>query len=467
MAHKLNQELMQEAMHRRFNIRNISVIAHVDHGKSTLTDALVSRAGLIPENQSGQKRFTDHLEEEIRRGITIKSTAVTMFFEMNDERILKNVNQKDGNGFLVNLIDSPGHVDFSSEVTAALRVSDGALVVVDVVSGCCNQTETVLRQALSERIKPVLVINKLDRAILEQRLEPEKLYQRLRQIIDQVNYLIGVYSVTDDGIEYEENEGDKDDSVERKKVAKEEFKCSVLDPTKGNVAFAAGRDGWAFTIPQMADLYSKKRQQPLSSLIEKFWGENFYNSTSKKWQKSDKRDREDDKIERGFNQFVLDPIYKALDLCMEEKEDEVEKMADKLDIGFKLKSEEKGVLGGKDLMKKFMKKWLPAADALLELIVSHLPSPVEAQRYRVVTLYEGPQDDQAAIGIRECDPNGPLMVYISKMVPEPNDKNKFFAFGRIFSGSAEPGMKVRILMPEYKMEATSSDAGLAMKSLTR
>lgn len=110
-------------------------------------------------------------------------------------------------------------------------------------------------------------------------------------------------------------------------------------------------------------------------------------------------------------------------------------------------------------MSRFMKRWLPAANAMLELIVLHLPSPLIAQRYRVSNLYEGPLDDPVAIAIRECDPNTHLMVYISKMLPDPVDKTKFFAFGRVFSGTAQPGMKVRIMTPGYKPNEPDSDTG--------
>jgi len=179
---------MRVIMDHPHNIRNMSVIAHVDHGKSTLTDSLVAAAGIIALEDAGNVRLTDTRQDEKDRGITIKSTGISLYFNMPAEYSLPP--KSEGREFLFNLIDSPGHVDFSSEVTAALRVTDGGLVVVDMVEGVCVQTETVLRQALGERIVPVLTINKLDRGFLELQLEAEEMYQSFVKVIENANVIM-------------------------------------------------------------------------------------------------------------------------------------------------------------------------------------------------------------------------------------------------------------------------------------
>nr|UGN13550.1 elongation factor 2 [Suigetsumonas keniensis] len=453
------------------NIRNMSVIAHVDHGKSTLTDSLVSKAGIISNKAAGEARFTDTRADEQERCITIKSTGISLYFEYDpapefvpaseaaegdgadedaaapapaaaaepaaaaiDEVVVdtkgsgvRTVGEDDvveisSKSFLINLIDSPGHVDFSSEVTAALRVTDGALVVVDSVSGVCVQTETVLRQALQERIRPVLMCNKVDRAILELQMEPEDLYNTLRQNIENVNVIISTYP--------DEVLGDVQ-----------------VYPERGTVAFGSGLHQWAFTLSKFARVYAEKFQVRESKMIERLWGDWFVDPVDNKWKKSSKRLRESNgKIKRAFVQLVLEPIYQLIDAILTEKTKKVTKMLQNL--GIVMKSDEAD-LRGKPLLKRVMQKWLPAADALLEMIVRHLPSPVKAQAYRVDRLYTGPLDDEIATAIRKCDQNGPLVMYVSKMVPTP-DNTRFFAFGRVFAGKVTTGRRVRIMGANYE-----------------
>lgn len=405
-------------MDKPTNIRNMSVIAHVDHGKSTLTDSLVSKAGIIASAKAGDMRFTDTREDEKERGITIKSTAISMYFEVDKEELPAIKQKTVGNEFLINLIDSPGHVDFSSEVTAALRVTDGALVVVDCVEGVCVQTETVLRQALTERIKPVVVVNKVDRALLELQVSKEDLFQSFSRTVESVNVIISTYN--------DEALGDVQ-----------------VYPEKGTVAFGSGLHGWGFTLRQFAARYAKKFGVDKEKMMERLWGDNFFNPATKKWTKNGTH--EGKQLERAFNMFVLDPIFRIFDAVMNFKKESIAPMLEKLEV--KLTPEEKD-LEGKALLKVIMRKFLPAGDSLLEMIVINLPSPATAQRYRVETLYEGPMDDESAIGIRDCDPKGPLVLYVSKMVPT-SDKGRFYAFGRIFSGTVRSGPKIRIQGPNY------------------
>lgn len=214
-------EDLRDCQFKTNQIRNMSVIAHVDHGKSTLTDSLLAKAGLIASDQAGDKRATDNRKDEAERGITIKSTGISLHFQSD---IVKPGEQR---SYLFNLIDSPGHIDFTGEVTAALRVTDGALVVVDYKEGVAVQTETVLRQALQERIRPVLMINKIDRAIFELKVDGETMYQNFLRVIENVNAILSTY-------ESDGSEG---------AIGKLE-----IDPRLGNCAMGAALFGWGFTL---------------------------------------------------------------------------------------------------------------------------------------------------------------------------------------------------------------------------
>jgi len=427
---------IRRMMDFRHNIRCLSVIAHVDHGKSTLTDSLIGHAGIIAQAKAGDTRFMDTRKDEQERTITIKSTGVSLYFEMDkkylEKRALTNYNEytKDGakypnlkapenSPYLINLIDSPGHVDFSSEVTAALRVTDGALVVVDCVEGVCVQTETVLRQAIGERIKPVLFVNKLDRIFLELQMDGESAYQSFRRAVESVNVIIETYK----------DEGFVD--------------CQV-HPHLGTVGFGSGLQGWGFNMNKFSEMYAEKFGVSHEKMMNKLWGDNYFNPKTKKWTTRG-QDADGKNLKRAFVMFIMDPIAKLIEAIIEGKKDVYNKMLEKLKVKIPKDADE---LVGKPLLKRIMQTWLPAAESLLQMIVNHLPSPVESQPYRCEQLYPGPQDDPSATAIRNCDPNGPLMMYISKMVPT-SEKGRFYAFGRVFSGTISTGQEVRILGPEY------------------
>jgi len=406
---------IREIMDKKNNIRNMSVIAHVDHGKSTLTDSLVSKAGIIAGSKAGEARFTDTRKDEQERCITIKSTAISLYYELSEEDANWIKGTRDGRGFLINLIDSPGHVDFSSEVTAALRVTDGALVVVDCVSGVCVQTETVLRQAIAERIKPIVFMNKMDRALLELQLEQEDLYQTFQRIVENVNVIIATYN-------------DEDGPMGNVQVS----------PENGTVGFGSGLHGWAFSLKQFSEMYAAKFNIEVPKMMKRLWGDNCFGS--KKWSKTMKPG-----YERGFCKFVLSPIYNVFDAIMNQDNERIDKLIKV--TGCTLKPDDRAK-EGKPLLKTFMRTWLPAGETLLQMITIHLPSPVTAQAYRCELLYTGPQDDETAMAIKTCDATGPLCMYVSKMVPT-SDKGRFYAFGRVFAGTIATGQKVRIMGPNF------------------
>merc|ERR1712002_637546 len=211
-------------------------------------------------------------------------------------------------------------------------------------------------------------------------------------------------------------------------------------PEKGTVGFGSGLHGWAFSLKQFAEMYSSKFGIDVQKLMRRLWGDNCFNPKTKKWSKT----MQPGSV-RGFSQFVLDPIYKVFDAIMNNKTANIDKLIKHTKVKIKTEEREKE---GKPLLKTFMRNWLPAGETLLQMITIHLPSPVTAQKYRCEMLYEGPMDDEAALGIKGCDPNAPVMMYVSKMVPT-SDKGRFYAFGRVFSGKVASGLKSRIMGPNF------------------
>ncbi|MFP3224232.1 MAG: elongation factor EF-2 [Nitrososphaeria archaeon] len=222
-------------------IRNFGIIAHVDHGKTTTSDSLLAAAGMLSPSVAGQALALDYMELEQKRQLTIKAANVTLYYEY------------EGKPYVFNMIDTPGHIDFTGKVTRSLRALDGAVVVVDAVEGVMTQTETVLRQALDERVRPVLYINKIDRLIKELRLTPEKMQIWLSNIINDVNRLIDIYAEPE---------------------FKDKFKVSI---TNDSVAFGSSKDRWGFTLSMakaknmgFKDVYEGYNRGDISSLVENF-----------------------------------------------------------------------------------------------------------------------------------------------------------------------------------------------------
>ena len=215
MAKRELTEIVKELQLKPEKIRNIGIVAHIDHGKTTLSDNLLAGAGMISKELAGKVQFMDFDPQEQERGITIFAANAPM---------VHNVNEED---YLINLIDTPGHVDFGGDVTRAMRAVDGAIIVVDSVEGCMPQTETVIRQALRERVKPVLFVNKTDRLIKELRLTPEEMQEKLIAIIKSVNDLILKYA------------------------EKEYAEKWVVNVNDGSVAFGSATQNWAVSIPMM------------------------------------------------------------------------------------------------------------------------------------------------------------------------------------------------------------------------
>ncbi|XP_065193462.1 eukaryotic translation elongation factor 2-like [Sycon ciliatum] len=323
-------EQVRAIMDKRHNIRNMSVIAQADDGKSTLMESMAAKAAITTTGADGQECCLE------------KSAVVPMYYEMSDADMPFLQDQEtDGNAFLINLIDSPDNVDLAADVTASLRVTDGAIVLVDCISGVRIQTETVLRQAIAERVKPILFMTKMDRALLELQLDQEDLYQTFQRIIESTNVIIATYC---------------DDEGPMGNVQ--------VDPCQGTVGFGSSQQDWAFSLKQFAEIYAAKFKIEPVKLMKRLWGDQYYSAKERKWNKTG-----GDGYVRGFNLFVLDPIFKMVDAITNSKKDVVAQLIERLKIKIPIEDKDKV---GKPLMKSVMRHWLPAGDALLQIITTTL-----------------------------------------------------------------------------------------------
>ena len=326
MARRDLAEAVKEIMTHPENIRNIGIAAHIDHGKTTLTDNLLAGAGMLSEEMAGQVCWTDFDKQEQERGITIYSANVSMVHEF------------EGKEYLINLIDTPGHVDFSGDVTRAMRAVDGAVIVACAVEGVMPQTETVIRQILRERVKPVLFINKTDRLIKELQLTPEQMQDRFMKIIREVNKLIQKYA--------EKEYGDK-------------WLVRVED---GSVAFGSAYRNWAISVP-----YMKSKNITFKDIIE---------------------------------------------YCTTDRDKELAKKA-------------------------------PIHGILLDMVIRHLPNPIQAQSYRIPKIWHGDIESKAGQDMIKCNPKGRLAMIVTKVNPDPHAG--IVATARIFSGTIAKGQTAHLV----------------------
>lgn len=312
-----------------------------DHGKTSLADALIATNGIISAKLAGKIRYLDSRPDEQLRGITMESSAISLYFSMSRRATAEeDPVQRE---YLINLIDSPGHVDFSSEVSTASRLCDGALVLVDAVEGVCSQTVTVLRQTWIEHLKPLLVINKIDRLITELKMSATEAYVHLSKLLEQINAVIGSFfqgERMEEDLQWREKVEERvatataraHQKVERKvatdaaSTASDEVETMVsngidgdfeemddedlyFSPEKNNVIFSSAVDGWAFTVRQFASLYEKKLGIKRLVLEKFLWGDFYLEPKSKRVLGS--KHLKGRVLKPMFVQLVLDNIWAA------------------------------------------------------------------------------------------------------------------------------------------------------------
>lgn len=404
-----NMEFLADLMDSPDLIRNVALCGHLHHGKTSFVDCLMLQTH--PEMQVNDEkdlRYTDILFTEQERGVSIKSTPITL--------VLPDTRNK---SYLVNMFDTPGHVNFSDEVSAAFRLSDGAVIFVDAAEGVMLNTERLIKHAVQERLPITVCINKVDRLILELKLPPTDAYYKLRHILEEINSLISVYSEEDEG--------------------------QVISPVLGNVCFASSYYRFCFTLGSFAKIYS----DTYGGINEKefarrLWGDIYFHHTTRKFSKKPPTGS----TQRSFVEFILEPLYKIFAQVVGDVDECLPRVCDELGISL---TKEERKLNIQPLMRLVCRRFFGDFTGFVDMIVEHVKSPMTNAQTKIDHMYTGPNDSDLAEIMMQCDPEGPLMVHTTKLFPT-QDATSFHVFGRVISGTLHSNQEVRILGENYSLQ---------------
>lgn len=377
-------------------VRNVSILAHVDHGKTTLADLLLATNRIVSKRLAGSLRYLDDRKDEQERKITMKSSAVSLLNIVHDDELEKD------RLVLLNLIDTPGHIDFSSEVSAAIKVSDGALIVVDVIEGVCVQTKESIRQAYEQKAQMILVLNKIDGYFTFLPKTIDEIFQKIIRLIEDCNaYLAELYQFTDSNVDIEDS-------------------GLLFAPDTGNVIFASAIDGWGFTIRDIAKMFVKMLEnETVDSLNKKIWNFDNYVDSKSKTIKSGAIKHKKTNVFQQLCLKTLEYVYNTIVIRMDKTKLDV--IVQKLNISNVTRDMSHN--DTKIQIKAILGTWKPLADAILLQSLRVIPSPPDISVEKINHLLNQYSENENLNNcienikpyFRECSPKNPSIAYISKM----------------------------------------------------
>ncbi|CAB3403673.1 unnamed protein product [Caenorhabditis bovis] len=403
------KEYLADLMDCPHIMRNVAIAGHLHHGKTTFLDCLMEQTH--PEfyrAEDADTRYTDTLFIEQQRGCSIKAMPVSIVTQ--DSR---------SKSYLLNVIDTPGHVNFSDEMTAAYRLADGVVIFVDAHEGVMMNTERAIRHAVQERLPVTLCIAKIDRLFLELKLPPTDAYYKLRLIIDQVNSILETYS---------------------------ESEVSVMSPLNGNVIFSSGRYNVCFSLLSFANIYSKQFGESFNpkEFARRLWGDIYLDKKTRKFSKK----APNGDAPRTFVEFILEPLYKIFSQVVGDVDTCLPSMM--AELGIRLSKEEQK-MNVRPLISLICKRFFGDFTAFTDLVVNNIKSPLDNAKTKVEQTYLGPSDSSLSIEMQKCNADGPLMVHTTKNYPTA-DATSFRVLGRVMSGTLEANADVRVLGENYSIQ---------------